>query len=70
MSRERAVGLAAKEDPIACRDDEQPPVGQKVDAEGKRLHLRDDLARALEIDGDDLLRAPVREPQSVLVPAW
>ena len=28
-----------------------------------------DLALALEIDGDDLVRAPVGEPQPALVPA-
>jgi len=30
----------------------------------------DDLARALQIDGGNLLRAHVGKPQAIMVPAW
>ena len=50
--------------------DQQPAVGQPVDRERERRRdAGDDLAVALEIDGDDLLRAPVGEPQAAVVPA-
>ena len=49
--------------------DEQAAVGQPVDgpAEAGRA-LSDDLAVAVEIDRDDLLGAPVGEPQPAVVP--
>ena len=70
MCHKRPVGLPAEEKPIARRDDEKAPVGQPVDAEWKGRHADDDVALALEIDGNDLLRAPVAEPETVIVPPW
>ena len=69
LGRERPVGLHAEQTPFGGRDDEQGPVGQPVDAERKRLNLGDDLAPAVEIDGDQLLRAPVGQPETAVVPA-
>src|SRR5205823_348534 len=69
MGHKPPVGLPAQEQSIARRDDKQAPIGQEVDAKGKGLDAGDDFARALEIDGNDFLSAPVGEPQTVLVPA-
>ncbi len=48
---------------------EKAAVGQPVDGppEAGRA-LADDFAAALEIDGDDLPGAPMRKPQTPLVP--
>ena len=63
----RAVGLDARE---ASAGHQQAPVGQPVDRPPEALRpLGDDLGVALEVDGDDLLRAPVGEPQAPFVPA-
>jgi hypothetical protein len=70
VSYERPIGFSAQQEPIACRDDQQAPIGQPVDAEWERRYADDDLALTLEIDGDDLLRSPVREPETLIVPAW
>src|SRR4051812_16194124 len=71
MGDQRSVRLQTEEEPIARGDDEQAPVWQPVDAD--RLKRRKgqpdrDLALALEIDGDDLSRAPVGKPETVVVP--
>lgn len=60
-------GSGRKAEAITCGGDEQPPVWEEVGAEGKRLHGRDDFALSLELDANDLLGAPVREPQAVRV---
>ena len=69
VERQRAVGRLLQELTVAGRDHEQPPVRKPVDAERKRWSVNHDLAVAFEIEGDHLLRAPVGEPQAVLVPA-
>ena len=70
MGHQRPIGLLAQEEAFAARDHEEAPVGQPIDGErdggGDADH---DLAPAFEIDRDDLLRAPVAEPETVLVPA-
>jgi hypothetical protein len=69
MGHKLPIGLPAQEKPLAPRDDEQAPIGQPVDAKGKRgRNVNDDLALALQIDGNNLLRTPVREPQTAIVP--
>jgi hypothetical protein len=46
-------------------------IGQPIDAERKTERGPDyDLTVAIEIDCDDLLGSPVREPKTVLVPTW
>ncbi len=64
MDHQRPVGSLRR----TTRDDEQAPIGQPVDAEWESGHAEDDVAVAVEIDGNDLLHAPVGEPQAVLVP--
>ena len=69
MSHERPVRLAAEKKALASRDDEQAAIRQPIDAERKTERRADyDLAVAIEIYCQDLLRAPVREPKPVLVP--
>jgi hypothetical protein len=66
MTHDRAVGLQAPQ-PFACN--EEATVGEPVDGPSEaRRTLGDDLGIALEIDSYDLVRAPVREPQTLLVP--
>jgi hypothetical protein len=70
VSHERAIPLAAQDKPLAPRNDEQAAVWQPVDAKWKTKGNSDcDFALATGIDGKNLLRAPVREPKTVLVPA-
>src|SRR5205085_12555214 len=69
MHDHRAVGLPPEQPSLGRRYDEQAPVSKPVDAKWKRRHARDDLAPALEIDGNQLLGAPVAEPQTIIVPA-
>ena len=63
----RTVGLPAHQ---LGTGDQQAAVGQPVDrpAETGRAR-RDHLAVAVEIDRHDLARAPVGEPQPIVVPA-
>lgn len=68
MGDQRAVGLPAEEQSLAPRDDEQAPIAQPVDTKWDTRRAGDDLAPAFEIDGNDLLRAPVREHETVVVP--
>src|SRR5215203_2233398 len=69
MGYQRPVGLPAQQKPISRRDYDQAPIWQPVDAKWERRYADDDFALALEIDGNDLLRAPVREPETLIVPA-
>src|SRR5262249_8805028 len=70
MRHERAVELLAQETTLAPRDDQQAAIRQPVDAEWKtKRSAGDDLAVAVKIDRRDFLSAPVREPETVLVPA-
>ena len=55
---------------MACGDDQQPSIGEPVDAHRKGWNVGDDLTLAIEIEGNHLVRAPVREPKTVIVPAW
>ena len=68
MRHQRTVGLLAQKTPVRRRDDQQPPVGQVVDAHRERSDAGDHLALARRIDGDDLVRAPVGDPQPAVVP--
>src|SRR5258705_3689366 len=47
---------------------EQPPVGQEVDAHGKRRHADHDLMATIAIERNHLMRAPVGKPDSPVVP--
>ena len=44
-------------------------VGQEVEAKGHSQATDHDLTRAARVDGDNLTRTPVGEPQAVVVPA-
>src|SRR5438034_1055573 len=69
MDHQRPVWLPTQEKRLGARYDKQAPIGQPVDGERDRgWDTGDYLAVALDIDGDDLLRAPVREPQTTLMP--
>jgi hypothetical protein len=72
MGGQGAVGLHPQEKPIGGRDDQQAAIGlgEEVDAHRKGRHAGDDLALTLEIECDDLVRAPVRDPDAAIVPAW
>src|SRR5262249_25718528 len=62
------VGLLAEQLPLAGH--QKSAVGQPVDAVARDLRAwGDHFAVAVEVDGEDLLFAPVREPQPALVPA-
>ena len=62
----RPVGLDP--DQLRARDEHpsvRQPVGRPAESIGS---FSDHLAVSVEIDGDDLPRAPVREPQTAVVP--
>ena len=63
MRHQGPVGLLAQKAPIRRRDDQQPAVGQVVDAHREGLDAGDHLAVARRIDGDDLV-APQSENHS------
>src|SRR5262249_26465292 len=66
MPHHRAVALPAHE---LLASDKQASVGQPRGGPPEaRGTLSDDLTIAVEIDRDNLLGSPVREPQTVLVP--
>jgi hypothetical protein len=67
VGHQRPVGLTAQEPPPGRRDGQQPAIGQVADAH-QGLDARDHVAPALQIDGKDLLRPPVRDPQPAVVP--
>ena len=71
MGHQRSVWLLAQQTAVAGRDDEQPAVGQPVDAHRERgkINPGHHLRLALAIDRHDLLRTPVSQPQTVLMPA-
>jgi hypothetical protein len=71
VGHQRPVRLLAQQPPVARRDRQQAAVGQPVDAhrKGREINPRHHLRSALAINGHDLLRAPVGQPQAVLVPA-
>ena len=48
---------------------QQPPVREEIDAHRDRCDGHDHLVAAVAADRDHLVRAPVREPQSSVVPA-
>ena len=67
MSHRGPVGLATRE---LRAGHEEAAVGQPVDGPPETGRaLSDDLAVAVQVDRDDLTRAPMREPQPALVPA-
>ena len=63
-----AIGLEAVS---PCAGDEQPAVRQPVDRPAEAAWpVGDDLAVAVEVDGDDLVGPPMGEPQPAVMPAW
>src|SRR5262249_5780892 len=63
------VRFDAQQKSLAGRNHEHAAVREPIDATWKGRRLEDDLAVALEIDGDDLRRAPVGEPEPAFMPA-
>ena len=59
----------AQEPPLRRVHDQQPPVGQEVDAHRERRDADDDLVVAVGIKRDHLMGAPVGKPDPPLVPA-
>ncbi len=70
MGHQRPIGFPAEQTPVKRRNDEQAPIRKPASAHRHRRDLGDDLARALEIDGSNLIRAHVGEPESAIVPTW
>ena len=68
VQRQRSVRLQSHEATIAAGDDQQLAVRRPVEAERERPHGRDHLDRAGGIDGQQLLRAPVSQPQASVAP--
>src|SRR6266487_1224183 len=68
MGDQRPVWLPAQQTPVTRRHDQQTPIWQPADACRHGRDAGDDLAGALQIDGDHLIGAHVGEPQTVLVP--
>ena len=67
MLDQRAIRLLTHQ-PIP--GDEQAPVGEERDAvaETGRRTVRDDFDVSVEIDSEDLVGPPVREPEAAVVP--
>src|SRR4029450_10178581 len=55
--------------PLGRVDREQPAVGETVEAERERRDAGHELAPAVRVDGEDLLRRPVRPPEAARGPA-
>ena len=68
---QRPFRLLAQQPPVARRDDQQPTIGEPVHAhrEGREVNPGHHLRSALAINGHDLLRAPIGQPQAAVVPA-
>ena len=67
---ERSIVLASDDSTLPSGDDQEPSVRKPIDAEGQlegRAH--DHLRSALRVDGQNLLRTPIREPEAILMPA-
>src|SRR5215471_12748462 len=63
--------LPSHEQPFAPRNDDQTAVAQPIETEWKRKrHSNGDFTHTIDVDGDDFLSAPVRKPQTALMPAW
>ncbi len=69
MRDQRPVGLTAQQPPLCRVHDQQPPVGEEVDAHRERWDSRDHLVAAVGAERDHLVRAPVGEPEPAVVPA-
>jgi hypothetical protein len=71
VGHQRPVRLLVQQPSVARRDDQQAAVGQPVDAhrKGREVNPGHHLGPALAVHGQDRLRAPVGQPQVVLVPA-
>src|SRR5262249_60519266 len=67
---EGSIRLPSHETVLASRDDQQRAVGKPVEAkrksEGRLDHA---FALAVAIDRHDRLSAPVREPETIVVPS-
>jgi hypothetical protein len=66
---QRAVGLTAQQSPLRRVHHQQPPVREEVDAHRERCDGHDHFAAAVGTEREDLIRAPVREPEPSVVPA-
>src|SRR4029077_2309117 len=70
IGRQRAGWISPEHASLAPGDNDERSIWQPVEAEREQEgHSKDDLAPALRIHGQDLLSAPVREPETAVVPA-
>ena len=70
MVDQRAVRLLPQQPLLRTGCHQQLTVGQPIDGErDSGGHLRDDLAMPFQVEGEDLLGAPVRQPQAAAMPA-
>ena len=67
---QRPVALTAQQPPLRRVHDQQPAVGEEIDAHRERCDAQHHLVGTVGAEGDHLIRAPVREPQPSVVPAW
>jgi len=67
MDHQRAVGFPAQDAPAA--HDDHASIRQEVHAQGNGRLADHDLVLAIQINGDDLVRDPVGNPESTLAPA-
>ena len=64
------AGFMAQQSPLGRVHDQQPPVREKIDAHRERGDVHHDLVASIHAEHDHLVRAPVREPEPSVVPAW
>src|SRR4030095_1525922 len=68
MCNQRLIRLQPPEKTILpCEN--QASIGKPVNAEWKERHVKHDLGVAIEIDSNNLVRTPVRKPQTAHVPS-
>src|SRR5216683_2358273 len=68
MGRPRAVEFEAQDTPAT--HDNHASIREEVEAQWNGGLANDDLALALEIEGDNLVGDPVRDPETAVAPTW
>jgi hypothetical protein len=68
--RQRSILLPSQELLTGAIDDQQPPVRKVLDAHRKRRDAGHDIAASCGVEAQDFVRAPVRQPEHAVAPAW